>query len=224
MKHLMRLLPAAFIAFFAICPAHADEVDAAIVFCIDVSSSMQEPEQKAVRQAHAYALTSPDVVGAIRESPHQRMAVAVVEYGADAVVTVPWSIVTDEASAVAVANALMSPRATPNNGSTRPAACLQLAGILHAGSPFISAKRVVDVVGDGKGTIQSARMRDALVGDGITINAMILDSLSTSENRGVVFNWYRDNLVGGQESFVMEAVDVGGFPAAMRRKLMQELF
>jgi hypothetical protein len=76
-------------------PAPAQDrpsVEAAVVFVVDVSVSMDSQERRFVRRAHADALTSAPVLAAIAKSMTGAIAAAYVEFDKKARVAVPWRI------------------------------------------------------------------------------------------------------------------------------------
>jgi hypothetical protein len=81
---------------------------------------------------------------------------------------------------------------------------------------------------------RAATVRDAAVAAGITINALpIIDGrpIGTFDGRTTYAEWgsengvafYRNYVIGGPGSFLVEVHDYGAFGEALKRKLLREL-
>jgi Protein of unknown function (DUF1194) len=111
------------------------------------------------------------------------------------------------------------------------------AGINFAVAQFTKSKwqverRIIDISGDG--TDNSGRpvteARDQAVSSGITINglAIINDKpnrtyFSHSNPPGGLPNYYRQNVIGGPNAFVLVVEDFKSFADAMANKLAKEI-
>jgi len=98
--------------------------------------------------------------------------------------------------------------------------------------PLKPARRAIDVSGDG--TNNSGRdvthARDEAVALGISINGLVILSetplLWNPEHTnppGGLLKYYRDNVIGGPGSFVLEAMDFNSFGEAIVKKMIAEI-
>ncbi len=135
------------------------------------------------------------------------------------VVAIDWTKISDQASAYALATRIeASSRA--KFGGTALGDMLRFAKGYLEKAPFQSARRVIDVSGDGESSSGESpdRFRDAAVAAGITINGLaILNEFPTLDQ------YYADRVIGGPEAFVIAARDYEDFARAMRQKLLQEI-
>lgn len=203
----------------------AESVDAAIVFVVDSSSSVSVSERRTARQAHAYALASGPVLEGIAQGRARRIAVSYIEFGDMAQVIVDWTIIDGQTAAVTVANAIMS--ASNDVGyTTQISHGLRLALRQLEALPWPSEKLVVDVMGDGadrRPVEDLSAARDALVAAGATINALPLVIAPDGSPEALTI-YYRRYVMGGLGAFTMPVDRIEELPAALRRKLVLELF
>ena len=115
MRHYLLRLGALVLAGVVAGPAAVaaegvQQVDLALVLAVDVSSSMNEAEQRAQREGYVRAFHDPDVLLAIRSGPRGRIAVAYLEWaGPDFQSTrVPWTVIGGDGDAAAFADRLAS--------------------------------------------------------------------------------------------------------------------
>jgi hypothetical protein len=210
-----------------------ESVDLTLVLVSDVSRSVDDAEFKLEKQGYVTAITSPQVVDAIRSGTTGAIALAYVEFASSFEVrtVMDWAVVRDAASAQAFADKLM---AAPRSfwGRTAISSGIDRAVQLLAESGFESPRRVIDVCGDG--TNNAGRevndARDDAVGAGVTINglAIINDhpvawTYAHVQPPGGLANYYRENVTGGPGSFVLEVHDFQSFGEAMTRKLVTEI-
>ena len=127
----MKLLRAlAILAFAIVAPAPAQSlqpVDLALVLAVDASGSVDQVRFELQKQGYVAAFRHPRVIGAIQSGPTQSIAVIMVQWTGPAlqVIAVPWTRITDAASANAFADKIAAaPRALFGGGS---ACCWPLA-------------------------------------------------------------------------------------------------
>ena len=209
--------------------ARAEVVDVELILAVDVSLSMSPDELAVQRDGYAAALTHEQVIRAIRDGVHGRIALTYVEWAGAGVqhVVVPWTIVSGPEEAAAVARRLTL---HPPNSARRTSisGALNFAADLFAESSFRGMKRVVDISGDGpnnQGPLVT-QARDALVAEGITINGL---PLMTNGGFSRVYDladldlYYQHCVIGGPGAFMIPVNDWSHFPEAVRRKLVLEL-
>lgn len=213
-------------------PAHAQErteVDIELVLAVDVSYSMDADEQWAQRLGYAQAITSPQVLSAIRSGLTGRIAVAYLEWaGAYSQRLVgDWQIVEDEASAKRFADRILAAsliqifRTSISEGLSEAGRMIQTNG-------FEGLRKVIDVSGDGpnnQGRLVVS-VRDALLASGITINGLPIMLKRPQANWYDIPNldeYYRRCVIGGPGSFIVEVRERAAFAHAIRRKLVLEI-
>ena len=209
--------------------ARAEAVDVELVLAVDVSLSMSPAELAIQRDGYAAALRHEQVIRAIGDGVHGRIAVTYVEWAGHTVqhVVVPWTIISNEEEAEAFAARLT---VHPPNSARRTSisGALAFSADLFAESGHRGMKRVIDISGDGpnnQGRLV-AETRDAVVGQGITVNGL---PLMTDGGFASVYDvaeldaYYRDCVIGGPGAFLVPVNDWSQFPEAVRRKLVLEL-
>lgn len=229
MSHALRSALGAVSVLSFVQVASAETVDVELILAVDVSLSMSPGELAIQRDGYAAALRHEQVIRAIREGVHGKIALTYVEWAGVTVqqVVVPWTIISNAEEAYAFAEKLtlhppQSARRTSISGA------LYFAADLFAESSYRGLKRVVDVSGDGPnnqgGLVVQAR--DALVEQGITINGLPLmtdGGFTSVYDVAELDAYYRDCVIGGPGAFLIPVNDWSQFPEAVRRKLVLEL-
>lgn len=234
MQGLASIGTAALLLFGAGISARAEAVDVALVLAADVSRSITNEEFQLQRQGYARAITSAEVLKAIRAGTHGAIALTFVEWAGpgEQHVVVPWQVIRDEEGAQVFAAALL---AAPRSfyGRTSISAALDFAIERLKESGVEAEKKVIDVSGDG--TNNAGRpvdeARDAALATGVTINgiAIINDRASFggytghTQPPGGLPNYYRENVVGGPGAFLLVAENFQSFGEAMTHKLLTEI-
>ena len=211
----------------------AEPVDMTLVLVSDVSRSVDDSEFQMEKAGYSAAFNNPRVIAAIHGGAVGAIAVAYVEFaGSYEVNTVlDWHVVRDAASARQFTDAL---EAAPRSywGRTSISAGVDRAMQLLAENRFEAPRRVIDVAGDG--TNNSGRevtaARDDAVAAGVTVNGLaIINEHPVSytyahvQPPGGLTEWYRQNVIGGPGSFVLEVREFSTFGEAMTRKLINEV-
>jgi hypothetical protein len=232
------MIPRALLAAFAFVllahAAHAAEpVDLALVLVTDVSRSIDDSEYDLEKQGLATAMRDPAVLGAIRNGAIGTIAVAYIEFAGPYEVRtiVDFTLIRNAASAQAFSDRLIAaPRAF--SGRTSISAGIDAAVDLLMKSNLEAQRRVIDVCGDGTNNAgrDVTAARDDAVRAGILINGLtIINDHPVSYTfahvapPGGLTNWYRENVIGGPGSFVLEIHDFQTFGEAMKRKLLNEI-
>src|SRR3954462_989786 len=151
----MRLLRALAIFALAIAaPSSAQSpqhVDLALVLAVDASGSVDRVRFELQKQGYAAAFRHPRVIGAIQSGPSQSIAVIMLQWTGPAlqVIAVPWTRISDAASANAFADAAArAPRAL-FGGGTSISGAIDTGLALLFDNPFQATRRVIDISGDG---------------------------------------------------------------------------
>lgn len=201
-------------------------VDLELVLAADVSASIDPQEAALQRKGYVIALTDLEVIEAIRSGVLGRIAVAYVEWAGTQRTVVDWTIIEDVASAQAF-TFLLQNAPLVSGANTSISGALDYAAGLFANNGFAGTRRVIDISGDGRN--HSGRplgfARDDVVADGITINALPMlrfDSEGRELNPGLD-KYYDERVIGGPGAFMVPALGLDAFPAAIRRKLIIEI-
>ncbi|MFN3549410.1 MAG: DUF1194 domain-containing protein [Mesorhizobium sp.] len=211
-------------------PEDDEVVDVELVLAVDVSLSMSPMELDIQRDGYAAALVHEQVLNAIRDGVHGKIAVTYFEWAGDFTqhVVVPWTRISNVAEAQAfvaqmTANPPRSARRTSISGA------LLYAERLFQDSGFRGLKRVIDVSGDGPNNQGEPvdQTRDAVVAKGITINGLPLmtsgGAFSSTFDVNDLDVYYQNCVIGGPGAFVIPVNEWAQFPEAIRRKLVLEL-
>lgn len=215
----------------------AAAADLALVLLTDVSGSMDGAEYAMVKDGYRAAFADPEVAAAISANG-RGVAVTYVEFSdaANFRIVRGWALLTDGASARAFGDAIAAePRSS--TGNTALAASLRQATSLLQQADFGDARKVIDIASDHpRDGGRSGPVRDRAVEAGITINALpILEksqyrSFDGHTNAAAVewrasemARFYRQYVIGGAGSFLIEASDYSAFGEALKRKLLREL-
>lgn len=228
---------AALVARPAAASAQAQAVDVAIVLAADVSRSIDEEEFQLQRRGYAAAVTSPRFMQAIQSGVHGAVALCFVEWaGPDQqAVVARWMVIRDGEGAADFAKTLLdAPRSFA--GRTAIGAGIDFARAQLDSSGIAAPRRVIDVSGDG--TNNSGRAvtaaRDDAVSKAITVNGLAIINEKTGGIEGTFLfahthppgglpTYYRDNVIGGPDSFVLQIVNFDTFAEAMTDKLLSEI-
>jgi hypothetical protein len=212
-------------------------VDLALILLTDVSQSMDDREYAMVKDGYKAAFSDPEVIQALLANS-KGVAVTYIEFsGKDEFIIVKgWDVLTDAASAHAFGAAVAAAERT-SDGSTALAPSLRKAANMLAAAEVGTARRVIDLASDHPNDNgRSGPVRDAAVAAGITINALpIVDGRPIVAYDGhltyATQQWgfedtvafYRNHVIGGPGSFLVEARDYAAFGEALKRKLLREL-
>jgi len=211
----------------------AETVDLQLILTSDVSRSIDNEEFKLQREGYASALENPQVLSAIRSGPNGAIAVSFIEWSSvnEQKVVVDWSVIRDgEGAAVVAAQIRTAPRSFV--GHTSISDGLDFAVKRFDVSGMTSPRRVIDVAGDGTNnsgrTISDAR--DDAVAKGIVVNGLAIINLNPNfgfiahtQPPGGLPSYYKENVIGGPGSFVLQIDDFNSFADAMVQKLVTEI-
>src|SRR5919112_6376668 len=210
--------------------AHAETVDLELVFAADGSGSIDDDELRLQRQGWADALTSKEVLEAIRDGAVGAIPVAYMEWGGpqSEVLIVDWHVIRDEASARIFADKLLAaPRGATGYNSISNA--IDFSVRLAESNAHEGSRRVIDVSGDGPnmgGRSLEAARADALA-KGFTINALAIRRPGSGRPGGSggmsLEDYYGQSVIGGPGSFVEMADEMRPFAVAARRKFLTEI-
>ncbi|MBW3095780.1 DUF1194 domain-containing protein [Pseudohoeflea coraliihabitans] len=207
----------------------AEPVDVALVLAVDVSRSMSNEELRLQRQGYAEAIRSPEVLAAVRQGAHQRIAIAMFAWAADfsQQEIFSWRVLETREDAESLADLILASASIPRS-RTSISGALQHGVMLLEASPHPALRKVIDVSGDGPNNqgdpVLSARQ--AALDRGIVINGLPLMTRGgpyTSFDIANLDAYYHDCVIGGPGSFLVPVTSWTQFPVAVRRKLVQEI-
>jgi hypothetical protein len=210
-----------------------DKVDLLLVLASDVSRSVDAQKFELQRRGYGQAMSDPRVVEAIRSGTNGRIGVCFVEWSGvmSQKLVVEWTMIGDAETARQFGDRILeAPRSFADRTSI--SAAIDFASAYLDKAPFETARRTVDVSGDG--TNNSGRdvtaARDDALARGLTINGLVILSdrpLAWNPEHtnppGGLDNYYRQNVVGGPRAFVMAAQDFNAFGQALINKLIAEV-
>lgn len=212
-------------------PSRADvvDVDVELVLAVDISYSMDPDELALQRSGYIEALTSPDVLNAIRDGIHGRIALTYVEWAGSETqdVIVGWRVVDDFASAAAFVTEVGE---APMRRAFRTSisSALLFSANLFENNGFRGIRQVIDISGDGannQGPLVTTA-REQVLARGIVINGLPLvfkQSGYSSLDVGDLAQYYERCVIGGPGSFLVPVRERSQFIEAIRTKLVLEI-
>jgi hypothetical protein len=228
------LVAIAFLVFFGFAgESQSAGVDLELILAADVSRSIDDAEFDLQRKGYAAALTDPRVLAAIHGRSGAAIGVSFIEWSGDEdqQVVVDWTEIRDEEDSGSMAAAIL---AAPRSfmGRTSISAAIDFALGQFAKSKWQAGRRIIDISGDGTNNSGRAvtEARDQAVAQGVMINglAIINDkpnlgySAHTQPPGGLPL-YYRQNVIGGANSFLLVVQDFNTFADAMAQKLAKEI-
>lgn len=198
------------------------EVALTLVLAVDASGSVSNDRFDLQKQGYAAAFRNRQVLNAIRSLSPQSIAVTMVQWTGPElhVQTVDWTLVADEASVNALADAIERSKRQLFGGGTSISGAIDYSRVLLTAAPFRGIRRVIDVSGDGANNRGRAvtSARDEAVDDGVSINGLPILSLEPDLDR-----YYYDYVIGGPGAFMIPAKDYDTFADAILKKLITEI-
>jgi len=213
--------------------AAAEQVDLLLVLAADVSRSVDNAKFQLQREGYAAAISDPRVLDAIRSGRNGRVGLTFVEWSGvgSQRVLIDWTTIGDAESARGFGDRLLeAPRSFADRTSISGAIEFAMGQLARA--PYESARRTIDVSGDG--TNNAGRdvtlARDEAVAQGVTINGLVILSETPlawnpdhTNPPGGLENYYRNNVIGGPGAFVLVAENFNSFGQAIVKKMIAEV-
>jgi hypothetical protein len=196
-------------------------VDVALVLAVDSSGSISEQRLTMQIQGYIDALRHPSFVEAVGGGRRGQIGLTYVTW-TDArrqEQVVPWRVVKDQPSANAFAQAIHD-ALRPLPGWTSISGAIDFCTGLLMSCGYIATRRVIDISGDGANNDGRpvTEARDAAVAAGVTINGLPIIEVEPNLEQ-----YYRDNVIGGPDAFVVVASESAAVGAAVLRKLLVEV-
>ena len=198
-------------------------VDLELSLVIDISGSVDPTEFTTQLGGYASAFQNPQIIQSI-ESIGQ-VVVNAVFFDDSASEALPFALLTDAASSTSFADDLGN-LARPRSGGTSPDTGINLATNLLAGNVYEGERVVIDVSGDGQGFApDDSAARDNALANGVdTINGVVIDSPRSDPSTPTPLEQYfLDNIVAGDNSFVILSEGFESFEDAVLAKLLAEI-
>jgi hypothetical protein len=197
-------------------------VDLELVLAVDVSGSVSQDRFTLQQQGYVAAFRDPRLLKVIRTGGMQAIAVTMTQWTGPEMQmqVVPWTLVKDEDSILALADAIDKAQRQLFSGGTSISGAIDHAMALFANSPFKGARRVIDVSGDGANNRgrPASDARDAAVRAGVIINGLPILVLEPYLDQ-----YYMTNVVGGPNAFVIAVDSYTAFAEAVLKKLIIEV-
>ncbi len=213
----------------------AERVDLLLVLAADVSRSIDADKYELQRKGYAAAMSDPEVLRAVVAGSHGRIAVAFVEWaGSESQkLVIDWTLIDGAAAAASFgARVAVAPRSFYDRTAIGSAIDFSAALFVHA--PYEADRRIVDISGDGTSNggrdIRAAR-DDALAHGVSAINGIVILSdmngtaylVEHTHPAGGLESYYRQNVIGGANSFVSVANGFEAFGRSLVAKLVLEI-
>ncbi len=204
-------------------------VDTELSLLVDVSGSINTSEFDLQRNGYAAAFRNNDVIDAISNGNNGSIAANLIYWSGSTsqVQAVGWTEINSADSANAFAD-LIAGTDRPFSGSTGVGSAIDFATPLFgtetggADNGFESTRQIIDVSGDGISNTGSdtATARDAALSAGIdVINGLPIENFTGS----TITDFYRDNVIGGDNPFVETADGFDDFERAIQQKVLAEV-
>ena len=196
--------------------------DILLALMVDASGSVNQKRFELQRRGYADAFRNNQVINAIRGGSTGSIAVIMVQWTGPQMqaLAVPWTLIKDEASANAFADAIEAAPRQLFGGGTSVSGAIDHAMLLLPAAPYRGLKRVIDISGDGSNNrgrdVREAR--DEAVRAGVIINGLPIVSLEYDLDK-----YYFNNVIGGPGAFIVPADSYENFSQAIVRKLILEI-
>jgi Protein of unknown function (DUF1194) len=202
--------------------ADAVTVDLALVLAVDCSSSVDEGDFRLQMNGIAAAVRNPTLLDAITTGRYRAIALTLLQWSSakSQEVTIAWRVLAAASDLEAFARAAESAKRKWLPGGTGLAAAIIYSVALLETVPVVATRRVIDVSGDGEDNDggSAAEARDEAVARGITVNGLPIISGSHR-----LETYYRTQVIGGDDAFLMPAGNLAAFKDAMTKKLLREV-
>lgn len=214
-------------------------VDLELQLLVDVSGSISAEEYSLQTQGYAAAFRDTDVLDAIFSGATQSIAVQYIEWSgfSEQQIQVDWFLIDSVASAAAFADlilgldipseahrafGLIDPVTGLRKGATAIGRAIRYGADLFDNN-IESARQVMDISGDGVNNSGSGAnstpdtQRDRALSMGVDqINAIVIGDNTVADH-------YRDNVIGGDDSFMISIPEMNQFETGIKQKLSQEI-
>lgn len=208
----------------------AADVDVAIVFANDVSSSMKGDSARFQRDGHVLALRSAEVSVAIKSGMTGCISVAYIEWSSvgSMVIILPWTLICNkqdaEQAAARIEDFGKGSGRDIAGGRTSVSYAIDASSIMLDRCPDTAMRKVIDISSNGMnndGPPVSLSRHRALA-KGYVINAITLAEIEPAIATELPA-YFHAHVIGGPGAFVMPASTLQGYQYALRRKFVIEI-
>ncbi len=209
-------------------PAQAESpgVDLALIFAVDCSGSVDGRELRLQLGGIAAGFRDKAVQAAIAAGPRHRIAVNLMLWADpdEQKLTTGWQVVGSAQEAEAFA-AVVEDNVIAIGGGTGLATAMAYGINLVQNSGYDATRRTIDVSGDGRDSweLREPRFRMAHARALRDASDVTVNGLAISNEQADLLDYYRNEVIGGPGSFVLEAKSYEEFAKAMRIKLLREI-
>lgn len=210
--------------------AHAANVDVAIVFAVDFSSSIDPKIADLQREGHAAALTSPEIIAAITRNYVGCISVAYFEWSSPghARTVLPWTTICGLEDARAAASVISKEGDTGftrrGRRGTSVSSAIDIGSLLLDQFPGKAARKVIDISSNGENNdglpVQPSRLN--AIAKGYTINAIAIP-MEDENPDNTLASYFAKSVIGGSQAFVITPKGPDDYAMALRRKLVTEV-
>ncbi|MCA1494143.1 DUF1194 domain-containing protein [Sinorhizobium alkalisoli] len=223
-------LVAMLVAVFSGLQAHAADVDTAIVFAVDYSSSVDPATADLQRKGHAAALTSTEVVAAIAGNHLGCISIAYIEWASPGRIrtVLPWTSICTledaEAAALVINERGDTGFSRSGRGGTSVSSAIDVASLLLDQFPGRATRKIIDISANGENNdgLPVEPSRRKAIAKGYTINAIAIPAQDDNPGHQLA-SYFADCVIGGPEAFVMRPTAPSDYTRALRRKLLTEI-
>ncbi|WP_049973999.1 DUF1194 domain-containing protein [Azospirillum sp. B4] len=197
-------------------------VDLALVMAVDSSASISQVMLDFQLRGHAAAFRDKAVHQALTGGPKGKVAVQLALFSGPGTLTslVPWTLLGSTQDALALADRIDAAPGVAMGGNTALGDCIVQAVHQLDTCPYSADRRTIDLVSNGfnNGGLDPRSARAHAQAAGVGVNGLvILDEYDWLEP------YYRDNVVAGEDAFVIAAANRHAFADAFLAKLVREV-
>jgi Protein of unknown function (DUF1194) len=205
-------------------------VDVAVVFAVDFSSSIAPKIADMQREGHAEALTSPEIIRAISQNYLGCIGVAYFEWSSPgrSRTVLPWTRICGLEDAKAAASVIRNRGDTGHirrgRGGTSVSTAIDVGSLLLDEFPGTAMKKVIDISSNGENNdgLPVQPSRENAIAKGYTINAIAIPA-DDEDPRQPLASYFARSVIGGSQAFVMSPKEPHDYVTALRRKLVTEV-
>lgn len=205
-------------------------VDVAVVFAVDFSSSIGPKIADMQREGHAAALTSPEIIRAISQNQLGCIGVAYFEWSSPgrSRTVLPWTRVCGLEDGKAVASVIRQKGDTGHirrgRGGTSVSTAIDVGALLLDEFPGTAMKKVIDISSNGENNdgLPVEPSRNTAIAKGYTINAIAIPADDEDPHQPLA-SYFARSVIGGSQAFVLSPKEPHDYVTALRRKLVTEV-
>ncbi|MFD2739017.1 DUF1194 domain-containing protein [Sulfitobacter aestuarii] len=212
------------LGLLALGSAQAAECRLALLMALDVSSSVDDGEDRLQRGGLVAALTAPEVQAAFFAAD-QPVALAIYEWSGryNQEIVLDWMMIDNRAALLRAAQTVAASRRSHDDFPTAMGYALGYGAKLLARAPRC-LRQTLDMAGDGQnneGFGPQVAYREFGF-DEVTVNGLVINAADFEGEIGLI-GFYRAQVLHGPGAFLQIATGFEDYERAMRAKLTREL-